>query len=72
MYSDKHIPIRTCAGCRKKSAKAEMIRVVVTKGEPARDEKQKLSGRGRYACSEDCYNKLSRGHKSNERRTKQS
>lgn len=58
MAATKHIPIRTCVGCRTKLAKVKMIRVVRQNGDIARDEKKNLAGRGQYLCSEDCYNKL--------------
>ena len=47
----KHIPQRTCIGCRQVRAKREMIRVVRTpKGGLVIDETGKQNGRGAYLC----------------------
>ena len=41
-------PVRMCAGCRGRSAKAELIRVVARHGVGVVDEKQTEPGRGVY------------------------
>ena len=47
----KHIPERTCIGCRKKQAKAAMLRLVFRSPDAVLiDERQNLSGRGAYLC----------------------
>lgn len=58
MAGSTHIPVRTCVACRKKASKSDMIRVVLDDDEAKIDQKQKLSGRGAYVCSEDCYNNV--------------
>lgn len=44
----KHIPQRTCVGCRTVLAKRELIRIVRTAGGVRVDPTGKLSGRGAY------------------------
>jgi len=44
----KHIPQRTCVGCRKVLAKRELLRLVRTPGGVEVDPTGKLSGRGVY------------------------
>ncbi len=47
----KHIPRRTCVGCRQVFPKHELIRVVRTpEGNIAIDEQGKSPGRGAYLC----------------------
>ncbi|MGQ9626890.1 MAG: RNase P modulator RnpM [Anaerolineae bacterium] len=47
----KHIPQRTCIGCRQVRSKREMIRVVRTPKEGVQiDHTGKKSGRGAYLC----------------------
>lgn len=47
----KHIPQRTCIGCRQVRSKLEMIRVVRTPKEGVQiDRTGKKSGRGAYLC----------------------
>ena len=47
----KHVPQRTCIGCRQTKAKREMIRLVRTPdGQLAIDETEKQNGRGAYLC----------------------
>ena len=49
--STKHIPQRTCAGCRKIKAKRELIRLVRTPdGSIEIDNIGKKTGRGTYLC----------------------
>ncbi len=53
----RHIPQRTCIGCRQTFAKRELVRVVCSpEGEIAVDPTGKKSGRGAYVCqSPDCW-----------------
>lgn len=47
----KHIPSRTCIGCRKTFAKRELIRLVcLPEGQVEIDLSGKKSGRGAYLC----------------------
>jgi predicted RNA-binding protein YlxR (DUF448 family) len=47
----KHIPQRTCIGCRQVKAKRELVRVVRTpEGALVVDETGKQNGRGAYLC----------------------
>jgi hypothetical protein len=47
----KHIPQRTCVGCRQTKPKRELIRIVRTEGGSAEiDPTGKRSGRGTYLC----------------------
>lgn len=47
----KHIPQRTCVGCRRTSAKREFIRIVRTPaGRVEVDPTGKRAGRGAYLC----------------------
>ncbi|MBN1581169.1 MAG: YlxR family protein [Anaerolineae bacterium] len=47
----KHIPQRTCIGCRQVRAKREMVRVVRTpEGTLVIDKTGKQNGRGAYLC----------------------
>lgn len=48
----KHIPQRTCVGCREVKPKREMVRIVRTpEGKIVVDERGKLNGRGAYICN---------------------
>jgi len=53
----KHIPERTCIGCRKKQAKDKMLRLVFRPPDTVLvDARQNLPGRGAYLCkSRDCW-----------------
>ncbi|MEX1255528.1 MAG: YlxR family protein [Dehalococcoidia bacterium] len=53
----KHVPQRTCVGCRATSAKREFIRVVRTpEGAVEVDETGKRNGRGAYICArQECW-----------------
>jgi predicted RNA-binding protein YlxR (DUF448 family) len=53
----RHVPIRTCAGCRQERPKREMVRVVrAADGIVAPDETGKRPGRGTYLCrSQRCW-----------------
>lgn len=59
----KHIPMRTCVGCRLSQPKRDLIRVVRTPdGKVELDLTGKLSGRGVYVCpSEACLEKAVKG-----------
>src|SRR5205814_2231143 len=47
----KHIPVRTCAGCRTEHPKREMVRVVrAPDGTVGPDPTGKQAGRGAYVC----------------------
>lgn len=47
----KHVPIRTCIGCRTAQPKRNMLRIVRTPdGEVLPDPTGKKSGRGAYIC----------------------
>ncbi|GBD14366.1 hypothetical protein HRbin25_00239 [bacterium HR25] len=49
----KHIPLRTCVGCRRTSAKREFVRIVRTpEGRVMVDPTGKRSGRGAYLCAD--------------------
>ena len=49
----KHIPQRTCVGCRTGSAKREFVRVVRTpEGTVVVDPTGKRNGRGAYLCAQ--------------------
>jgi predicted RNA-binding protein YlxR (DUF448 family) len=49
----KHVPQRTCVGCRKIRPKREMVRLVRTPDQGVKiDESGKASGRGAYLCRE--------------------
>jgi len=48
----KHIPQRTCIGCREAKPKRELVRIVRTQGGPVEiDPTGKRSGRGTYLCN---------------------
>jgi predicted RNA-binding protein YlxR (DUF448 family) len=47
----RHVPARTCIGCREVKPKQELIRIVRTEsGSVAIDPTGKQSGRGAYLC----------------------
>lgn len=47
----RHIPLRTCIGCRLSSAKREFVRIVrTTEGRVEVDATGKHAGRGAYLC----------------------
>jgi predicted RNA-binding protein YlxR (DUF448 family) len=48
----KHVPQRTCVGCRTTSAKREFVRVVRTPEAVVVDPTGKLNGRGAYVCAQ--------------------
>ncbi len=50
-HTDKHIPLRTCVGCRSIRPKSELLRLVRTpEGNFEIDPKQRKPGRGAYIC----------------------
>jgi len=52
----KHIPQRTCLGCRQVKPKRELIRLVATANGVTVDPSGKKSGRGVYLCpSPSCW-----------------
>lgn len=53
----RHVPMRTCAGCRGTRAKRDLVRVVrLVDGAVVVDETGKRSGRGTYLCSrQECW-----------------
>ncbi len=55
--SRKHVPQRTCVGCREIRPKREMVRIVRTPdGGVEIDETGKMSGRGAYLCRrQECW-----------------
>ncbi len=59
MGRSKHIPIRSCVGCRKKKRKEELIRLKKGKeGTVLVDWMKNLGGRGFYLCPEEtCFKK---------------
>ena len=60
---ERHVPERTCVVCGTKTAKRELVRVVLTpQGECRVDETGKLSGRGAYICHQpSCWEKAVKG-----------
>jgi len=53
MSTTKHIPQRTCIGCRTASAKREFVRVVRSpEGTVQVDAGGKRAGRGAYLCAQ--------------------
>ena len=47
----RHIPLRTCSGCREQRPKREMARVVrLDDGSVVMDETGRRNGRGAYLC----------------------
>ncbi len=57
MKQPRHVPVRTCVMCGTKSAKRDLVRVVLTpEGECIVDETGKRPGRGAYLCHRpDCW-----------------
>ncbi|HEY8450181.1 MAG TPA: YlxR family protein [Bacillota bacterium] len=54
MARRRHIPQRTCIGCRQTRDKRELLRIVRTpEGEILFDPTGKRSGRGAYVCSQE-------------------
>ena len=58
----KHVPKRTCLGCRQVKSKGELIRVVCRDGKLALDLTGTKPGRGSYICpSGSCWAKALKG-----------
>ena len=59
----RHVPIRTCTGCREEHPKRELIRVVRTPGgSVVVDPSGKQPGRGAYVCHRpDCWSTALQG-----------
>jgi hypothetical protein len=54
-------PVRTCLGCGKRAAKAELIRFAVVNGRIIVDGRCRLAGRGAYSCRQaDCLRLLAK------------
>lgn len=53
----KHVPLRTCAGCRQVKPKRELVRIVHSpNGRVAVDSTGKQPGRGVYVCAnKECW-----------------
>lgn len=48
----RHVPLRSCVGCREKNAKRGMLRIVADRNNGVTfDASGRLSGRGAYLCS---------------------
>ncbi len=43
-------PVRTCVGCGRRAAKAELLRFAVAAGALTPDPAQRAPGRGAYVC----------------------
>jgi predicted RNA-binding protein YlxR (DUF448 family) len=58
----RHVPMRSCAGCRQQRPKREMIRVVrATDGSVGVDPTGKQNGRGTYLCPDgSCWDRALR------------
>ena len=49
----KHVPLRTCLGCRQRRAKRELVRLVRrADGVVVRDASGAAPGRGAYVCAD--------------------
>ncbi len=48
MQADSNLPLRTCVGCRKRSAKKGLVRLVLIGSQLQVDEDAKQDGRGAY------------------------
>lgn len=55
----RHVPMRTCTGCRRERPKRDLVRIVRTpEGAVALDSSGKRSGRGAYVCPQlECWQK---------------
>ncbi|WP_155347605.1 YlxR family protein [Acrocarpospora pleiomorpha] len=45
-YGGQAVPLRTCVGCRVRTAKSELLRLVVVEGVITPDQQGRLPGRG--------------------------
>ena len=58
-----HQPMRTCIGCRNRTSKAGLVRLVLCDGMVKVDRKQKLPGRGAWLClDKNCLDQANRRH----------
>jgi len=58
----KHIPLRTCVGCREVNAKRALVRIVRTAEGPRVDLTGKASGRGAYLhAQKSCWERALKG-----------
>ncbi len=56
MSISRHVPQRSCIGCRKVTAKGELVRIVATPEGVMVDETGRKNGRGAYICrSMECW-----------------
>ena len=57
LHAVKHIPERTCVGCRQVKAKRELVRLVrLADGSVEVDASGRMRGRGAYLCpKEECW-----------------
>ena len=64
----KHVPQRTCIGCRQTKAKRDLIRLVHTPGgRLVIDMTGKLNGRGAYLCRQrSCWEQAVKGNQVNQ------
>lgn len=46
----RHVPQRTCVGCRRTRPKSQLLRLVATPDTIRVDDEQRLPGRGAYVC----------------------
>lgn len=44
----RHVPVRTCVGCRQRVLNGELLRVVAVAGRLVVDERRRLPGRGAW------------------------
>ena len=59
----RHIPQRTCVGCREHSAKGDLLRLVRTPDGVFADPSGKMNGRGAYIhANQECLQKALKGH----------
>lgn len=66
----KHIPQRTCVGCREVLSKKELVRIVRTSEGILVDPTGKLNGRGAYIhLQKDCWERALKGSLSKALRT---
>lgn len=54
----RHVPVRTCVGCRKRGERFQLVRVVQQDGRIVRDEHANLPGRGAWLHNDPgCFEK---------------
>ena len=47
------MPVRMCIGCRRKTEKTELIRIVLKEGKPVADSIGNQPGRAAYLCPDE-------------------